>query len=85
MVVYNWEQHATVSVDLSTVLNVGDRYVVRNVQDFDGTPVASGTYEGGSIQLPMAAVTPPAVIGRASTPPPITGPTFNVFVVMKAP
>ncbi len=85
MVVYNWQQHATVSVDLSTVLNVGDRYVVRNVQDFDGTPVASGTYEGGSIQLPMAAVTPPAVIGRASTPPPITGPTFNVFVVMKAP
>ena len=85
IVVYNWEQDATVSVDLSTVLKVGDRYVVRNVQDFDGTPVASGTYEGGSIQLPMAAVAPPAVIGRASTPPPVTGPPFNVFVVMKAP
>ncbi len=83
IVVYNWEQHATVSVDLATVLNVGDRYVMRNVQDFDGTPVASGTYEGGSIQLPMAAVTPPAVIGRASTPSPVTGPTFNVFVIMK--
>jgi hypothetical protein len=85
IVVYNWERHATVSADFSMVLTVGDRYVVRNVQDFDGTPVASGTYEGGSIQLPMAAVTPPAVIGRASTSAPITGPTFNVFVVMKAP
>jgi len=85
IVVYNWEQRATVSVDLSTALTVGDRYVVRNAQDFDGTPVIDGTYEGGSIQLPMAAVTPPPVIGRASTPPPITGPTFNVFVVMKAP
>jgi hypothetical protein len=85
IVVYNWEQHATVSVDLSTLLNAGDRYVVRNVQDFDGTPVASGTYERGSIQLPMAGITPPAPVGRAFTPPPVTGPTFNVFVVMKAP
>jgi hypothetical protein len=84
IVVYNWEQHATVSVDLATVLDVGDRYVVRNVQDFDGPPVASGTYEGGGIQLPMAGITPPAPSGRAFTPPPVTGPTFNVFVVMKA-
>lgn len=85
IIVYNWEQHATVGADLSRVLNAGDRYVVRNVQDFDGTPVARGTYQGGSIQLPMAGVTPPAPVGRAFTPPPVTGPTFNVFVVMKAP
>ncbi len=85
IVVYNWEQRATVDLDLSAVLNAGDRYVVRNVQDFDGTPVASGTYTGGSIQLPMTGITPPAPVGRAFTPPPVTGPTFNVFVVMKAP
>jgi len=85
IVAYNWEQQSTVSVDLSTVLSAGDRYVVRNVQDFDRTPVASGTYQGGSVQLPMAGLTPPAPVGRAFTPPPVTGPTFNVFVVMRAP
>jgi len=72
-------------VDLSAVLNVGDRYVVQNAQDFYGSPVASGTYQGGSIQLPMTGITPPAPVGRAYTPPPVTGPTFHVFVVMKAP
>lgn len=85
IIVYNWAQQSTVSVDLSAVLNVGDRYVVQNAQDFSGTPVASGTYEGGSLALPMAAIPPPAPVGRAFTPPPVTGPTFNVFVVMKAP
>jgi hypothetical protein len=71
-------------VDLSAVLHVGDRYVVQNVQDFYGTPVARGTYEGGRIDLPMAGIAPPAPVGRAFTPPPVTGPTFNVFVVLKA-
>ena len=61
-----------------------DCCVVQNVQDFFGAPVASGRYEGGSIVLPMAGRTPPAPVGRGFTPPPVTGPTFNVFVVMKS-
>ena len=85
IIVYNWAQQSTVSVDLSGTLSVGDHYVVQNVQDFYGTPVASGTYGGGSVQLPMAGITPPAPIGRSYTPAPITGPTFNAFVLMKTP
>ena len=86
IIVYNWEERSTVSVDMSGVLNVGDRYVVQNVQDFYGPPVASGTYDGSALQLPMAGITPPAPIGTASyTPAPVTGPTFNVFVLMRAP
>src|SRR5205823_5622477 len=84
IIVYNWAQQSTVSADLSGVLNVGDRYVVQNVQDFFGPPVASGSYEGGNIALPMAGRTPPAPVGRGFTPPPVTGPTFNVFVVLKS-
>jgi hypothetical protein len=84
IIIYNWTQQPTVSVDLSAVLHVGDRYVVQNVQDFYGTPVARGIYEGGRIDLPMAGITPPAPVGRAFTPPLVTGPTFNVFVVLKA-
>jgi hypothetical protein len=85
IIIYNWTQQPTVSVDLSAVLHAGDRYVVQNVQDFYGTPVARGTYQGGRIDLPMAGQAPPAPTGRAFTPPPVTGPTFNVFVVLKAP
>jgi len=85
IIVYNWAQQSTVSADLSGVLTVGDRYVVQNVQDFFGAPVASGSYEGGNIVLPMTGRTPPAPVGRAFTPAPVTGPTFNVFVVMKSP
>lgn len=85
IVVYNWSGQATVSVDLSGVLTVGDAYVVQSVQDFYGSPVASGTYGGGSIQLPMAGITPAAPVGRSYTPAPITGPTFDVFVVMRTP
>ena len=33
---------ATVPVDVSTALTVGNRYEVRNVQDFYGAPVARG-------------------------------------------
>lgn len=86
IIVYNWERRTTVSVDVSGVLQAGDRYVVQNVQDFYGEPVASGTYQGGALQLPMAGTPPPAPLGTTVyTPAPITGPTFNVFVLMRAP
>ena len=53
---------------------------VRNVQDLFGTPVASGTYGGGSITIPIIAVPPPVPIGITSLAP-STGIAFNVFVV----
>lgn len=85
IIVYNWSQQASVAVDLSGVLSAGDHYVVQNAQDFFGPPVASGSYDGASLQLPMAGITPAAPVGRSYTPAPVTGPTFNVFVVMKTP
>jgi len=85
IVVYNWDQRSTVSVDVSGVLTPGDRYMVQNVQDFYGAPVASGTFDGSPLQLPMAGITPPTPIGRSYTPAPVTGPVFNVFVLMRAP
>ncbi len=86
IVVYNWDRAGSVSVDLSGVLQVGDRYEVRNVQSFFGAPVVSGTYSGGPITLPMTAVAPPTPVGGfAYGPVPATGPEFNVFVVLPAP
>ncbi len=46
--IYNWDLKPAVEVDLSAILAPGDRFEIRNVQDFFGEPVVSGTYEGGA-------------------------------------
>jgi len=83
VIVYNWTHAASALADLASVLKVGDRYEVRNVQDFFGAPAARGTYAGGAISIPMGGVAPPALIGGAPYAPPQTGPDFDVFVVLR--
>lgn len=83
IIIYNWAQQNTATVDVSGILNVGDRYVVRNAEDFYGPPVADSSYTGGPLQLPIASVTPPSPVGVTTPPAPATGPTFNVYVLMK--
>ena len=86
IIVYDWAQQSTVSVDVSGILNVGDHYVVQNAQDFYGIPATSGTYDGSPLQLPIAGIMPPTPLGnRAVQAAPVTGPTFNVFVLMRTP
>jgi hypothetical protein len=81
--VYNWEHARTVEVDLSSVVSAGSQYEVRNAQDFFGAPVASGTYSGGTVSLPMTnlRVEAPTGLGFAV---PSTLPDFNAFVVLPA-
>jgi hypothetical protein len=82
--IFNWQNLGSVSVDVSAVLSPGDQYQVRNVQNFFGTPSVSGTYAGGSIPIPMAGVTPTAPLGGwPKGPPAVTGPEFNVFVLLR--
>jgi hypothetical protein len=86
VVVYNFAHLNPVSVDLSGVLTPGAHYEIRNVQDVYGTPVASGTYGGGAVGIPMNGVAPPRPIGRtAPAQAPKTGPDFDVFLVTSAP
>ncbi len=85
VVVYNWTLQASVAVDLSGIVAVGNRYEVRNVQDIFGAPVASGTYAGGTIAVPMSGVTPPQPIGGSFKPLIKTGPNFDAFIVTSAP
>jgi len=84
IVIYNWQQLAAVPVDVSSILRGNDQYEVRNVQDFFGAPVLKGIYQGGTLAIPMTAVTPPVPLGGwpGPTPPP-TGPEFNAFVVLR--
>ena len=83
IVVYNFPQRASVKVDVSAVLNPGEAYELRSVQDVFGAPLALGTYTGDSIGIPMSAgaVTPAAPLGRTTAVPPITRPLFDVFLL----
>ena len=83
VIVYNWGGAGAASADLSGVLRAGDAYEVRNVQDFYGAPVATGTFGGGSISIPLNAVAPPSPIGGSPRAPVSTGSKFHVFVVLK--
>ena len=78
--IYNWDRHSTVPVDMSSALTVGSDFEVRNAQDFFGAPVASGTYGGGSITLPMTGLSVASPMGWPAPAP--TGPEFNAFVVL---
>ncbi len=83
VVVYNWSGQGSASVNVSSILPAGSRYEVRNVQNYYGSPVASGTYGGGSINIPLSGVTPAAPVGGSASAPPRTGSAFNVFVITK--
>jgi len=81
VVVYNWGQDGSVSLDLSGMVPAGATYEIRNVQDFFGSPVTTGTYGGGSVTLPIRGVQPPLPIGMSSARSPSTGTVFNAYVV----
>jgi len=66
--VYNWDLANSVELDLSSLLTNGMRYEIRNVQDYFGTPVATGTFSGQAVRVPLTGTK--------------LGPEFNTFVVV---
>jgi len=81
--IYNWNLANTVGVDVSSVLAVGKRYELRNAQDFFGAPVVSGTYNGGSINIPMTGRTVAQPYGAVPNSPKPTAPEFGTFVLLQ--
>jgi uncharacterized protein YjdB len=84
VIVYNWSGVSAATADLSAVLQPGQRFEVRNAQNFYGPPVVSGTYAGGSVALPLTGLTAVAPIADASRPSRATS-QFNAFVVLALP
>lgn len=78
--IFNWQKLAEVEVDLDGILGVGTAYEVRNAQDFFGTPVHQGVYEGGKLSLPMNGLSVTTPVGAGT--PPSTAPEFATFVVL---
>src|SRR5262249_34295816 len=54
--IYDWNSSATVAVDLSGILSPGDQFVIQDAQNFYGPPVVQGTYQGGTISVPMTGL-----------------------------
>jgi len=81
IVIYNWRMGGSVAVDLSQVLRQGEAYVIRDARDYFGDPVASGTYAGAGVSIPMN----PRPSRSAPEPPcrvqSLLMPRFGVFVV----
>jgi len=83
VIIYNWSGAGAVSADLSGVLKSGDRYAIRPVQNLFGSPVASGTYSGGSVSIPMGPYAAPRPVSGFLNTPKAMGSQFNVFLVTK--
>ena len=82
IVAYNFPRQAELKADVADVLNPGDAYELRSVQDPFGPPLARGTYAGDSLPLPMSEPVSPALpIGRPTATPPTTRPLFDVFLL----
>jgi hypothetical protein len=80
IIIYNWDLSPTVAVDLSSILTVGDQYVIQDAQNFYGPAVVSGPYAGGTVEIPMTGLAKATPIGFAT--PPHTAPAYGTFVVM---
>jgi PKD repeat protein len=79
--VYNWTHASTVSVNVSSILQSGDTYVVLNAQNYFGAPALSGLYSGSALSVPMSGLASAAPVGWPT--PAATGPEFNAFVLLR--
>jgi hypothetical protein len=84
VIVYNWTLADSMDIDLSSVLEPGSDYEVRNAQDYFAAPVVSGTYSGGSVSIPLAnlGVAQPIGLDGAILASEQPGKEFAVFVVI---
>ncbi len=83
IVIYNYQKLNTVTVDVTGIgLIPGEQYELRNVQNYFGD-IITGTYNGGSISVPMTGRTIAKPVGQNFSTPPTTFPDFGAFVIMK--
>ena len=84
VVVFNWDKSTEVDVALSEAgLASGDRYEIRDAQNYFGSPIVSGTYAGGTVKIPLTHATVAQPIGGAPSPARHTLPDLGTFVVIR--
>lgn len=85
IVVYNWDRKSSVDVDISMAINPGQRFEIRDAQNFFGAPVLTGLFDGSRVSLPMGGLKAAEPIGIVPVPPRHTAPEFGVFVLLPVP
>ena len=82
--VFNWVRQPQITLDLKTSgLVSGDRYEIRDAQNYFGKPIAVGTYDGKPVTITVADMTIAAPVGNVPAAAKHTAPDFLVFVVIK--
>lgn len=89
IIIYNWDVAENVNVNVGAILKPGDKYELRNVQDYF-VDVIYGTHRGTNVSVPMIGRTRAKPIGYDETSgwyndplQPNTFPRFGVFVLRK--
>ena len=82
-VVFNEQGASSIAVSLANYLNSGESYKIYNVFNLS-TPVATGTYGGGAVNVPLTQMNPPTPLPRSGiTDGAGTGTFFYTFIVTK--
>lgn len=81
--IYNWDGSATVTVALNNVLNPGDRYEIRDAENFLDAPIATGTYNG-AVSIPMTGTRFTPAVGTLRVAQIHTSSEFGAFVIQRA-
>ncbi len=85
VIVYNYDEDATVDVDLDTILQTGESFRIHSVFDLFGDPLLTGVYDGSAVSIPMGTVAPPQPHGVDGIgPEDDPGRKFGVFIVTHA-
>ena len=84
IIVYNWEDQPSVSVDLRpSRLQMGGSFEIRDAQNFFGPPVLTGTWNGTPIEIPMNLTEVAPIYGNVTHfKNKHTSSMFNVFVLL---
>ncbi len=82
IVVYNWTGGSSVAVDLSGVLAPGDSYSIYAAENILGAPVATGTFTGGTVNIPINGNVVAQPVGWSTTIASMR-PAFGAFRLWK--
>lgn len=61
---------------------MGDRFQIRDAQNWYRGPVVSGVYSGAPVGVPMTGLTVAQPVGSVPYPPVHTAPRFGTFVLL---
>lgn len=83
IVIYNWSLQSSVALNLaSSGIQPGEPFEIRDAENWFAAPVASGTYTGAPVTIPMSGLQVVQPVGSVPYAPTHTAPQFGAFVLL---